>query len=130
MKLSTLLVKTLFAVCFSTLWLPSCTAETTEKLLSYCRPVTQAKVVENGAVLKQDFESGYCWGAFATVAQMLMAVNSETQVPIFHVCLPKDHTRSQLIAVFVQYAEKHPARYNEDFPWVAFDAEREAFPCK
>src|SRR6202789_2650551 len=102
MRFSTLPLKALFVVCFSIHCLPSCTAETTEKVLSYCRPVTQAKVVENGAVLNQDFESGYCWGAFATVAQMLMTVDSGTRVPIFHVCLPENHTRSQLIAVFVQ----------------------------
>jgi hypothetical protein len=60
---------------------------------------------------------------------MLMATNAETGKPMFFVCLPSDHTRSQMIAIFVQYAEKHPARNHEDFPWVAFDAAREAFPC-
>jgi hypothetical protein len=110
---------------------PKLHAETTEVLLSNCRPVTQAKVNADGSVaMDSSFENGFCWGAFATIDQMLMAQNSRTKTPIFNVCLPKDHTRYQMIAIFVRYAEKHPERYNEDSPWVAFDAAREVFPCK
>lgn len=109
---------------------PKLHAETTEVLLSDCRPVTQAKVTASGeVVMNADFESGFCWGAFATIDQMLMTINSKTKNPIFNVCLPKNHTRYQMIAIFVRYAEKHPDRYNEDSPWVAFDAAKEAFPC-
>ena len=105
-------------------------AETTEKLLFDCRPVTQAKVDSSGAVeMNTDFESGFCWGAFATIDQMLMAINATTHRPIFNVCLPKSHTRYQMISIFVRYAEKHPELYNQDSPWVAFEAAREVFPC-
>jgi hypothetical protein len=84
-------------------------AETTEKLLSDCRPVTQAKVTGDGGVeMDSNFEYGFCWGTFATIDQMLMAINSATKRPIFGVCLPKDHTRYQMIAIFVRYTEKHP----------------------
>jgi len=87
-------------------------------------------VTNSGAVeMNADFESGFCWGAFATIDQMLMAIDAATRRPIFGVCLPKEHTRYQMIAIFVRYAEKHPERYNDDSPWVAFDAAREAFPC-
>lgn len=104
-------------------------AETTEKLLSDCRPVTQAKVTSDGVEMNADFESGFCWGAFAAIDQMMMAINSATKKPIFNACLPKDHTRYQIVAIFVRYAEKHPERYSDDVPWVAFDAAREVFPC-
>ena len=114
-------------LCFGCLTLH---AETTEKLLSDCRPVTQAKVMSDGSVMMNaDFESGFCWGAFVIIDQMLMTVDGATNRPLFGVCIPKDHTRYQMIAIFVRYAEKHPERYNEDIPWVAVDAAREAFPC-
>lgn len=109
---------------------PKLHAETREVLLSNCRATTHDKVGADGSVfMDPNFENGFCWGAFATIDQMLMLVDSKTQLPMFRVCIPKDHTRYQMIAIFVRYAEKHPERYNEDSPWVAFDAAREAFPC-
>jgi len=105
-------------------------ADKTQDLLSRCRPLTHARTSGNSVEMKEDFESGYCWGAFATIDQMLMAYTPATKQPLFNVCLPNDHTRYQMISIFVLYAEKHPERYNEDVPWVAFDAAREAFPCK
>jgi Rap1a immunity proteins len=104
-------------------------AETTEKVLSDCRAVAQAKVSSDGVLLEPSYESGFCMGAFVVVDQMLMTINATTHKPIFNVCLPSDFTRTQMIAIFVRYAEKHPERYNEDFPWVAFSAAREVFPC-
>lgn len=126
-KLSSFLLS-LMAIAAFGIPLP-CRADTTETVLSNCRDVAKAKVTSDGVMLNPNYESGYCMGAFAVVAQMLMAVDSATHKPLFGVCLNSHHTRTQLIAVFVRYAEKHPERYNEDFPWVAFDAAKEAFPC-
>jgi hypothetical protein len=105
----------------------ACHADTTETVLSNCRSVARATITHDGVILNETYESGYCMGAFTVVDQMLMAINSATRKPPFSVCLPKGFTRTQVIAVFVRYAEKHPERYGEDFPWVAFDAAKEAF---
>lgn len=104
--------------------------ETTEEMLSACRPITTAKISDGKIELPSDFDSGRCWGAFGTVTNMLRTVDSETHVPLFRACLPTDSTRPQLIAIFVRYAESHPSRYQDDFPWVAFEAAKQAFPCR
>lgn len=50
--------------------------------------------------------------------------------PEFGVCNSPSTTRTQLIAVFVAYVDKNPQIRNHNFVEVAFDALREAFPCK
>jgi hypothetical protein len=35
-------------------------ADTTQTVLSYCRPVAQAKAVGHAVQLKMNFESGFC----------------------------------------------------------------------
>jgi hypothetical protein len=106
-----------------------CMAETAEEMLSACRPVMNAKVTDGKINLPLDFDSGSCWGAFGAIQDLLTAVNASTKKPMFGVCLSESTTRTQLIAIFVRYAEKHPERYNERFVWVADNAIREAFPC-
>ena len=104
-------------------------ASTAEEMLSACRLITTAKISNGNINLPQDFDSGVCWGAFETLDYMLMTVNFATQKPMFGVCLPENRTRPQLIAIFVKYAENHPARYSDDFIPVAFAAAKDAFSC-
>lgn len=107
----------------------TCYSETTEEMLSACRPITQAKIVDGKVDLQGDYNSGLCWGAFASIHALLLFVDTNEN-PLLHVCLPSDATRTQLIAVFVQYAEKHPEEYNEEFAKVTINALLKAFPCK
>jgi hypothetical protein len=104
-------------------------ASTAEEMLSACRPIAAAKVSNRSIALPQDFDSGVCWGAFETLDWMLTTMNVRTGSTFFPVCIPQNRTRPQLIAIFVKYAENHPARYAEEFTGVAYAAEREAFPC-
>jgi hypothetical protein len=98
-------------------------------MLSSCRPIAQAKISDGKIDLPTDFDSGVCWGAFAVLDFMLTTVSSQTKKPMFQICIPQNRTRPQLIAIFVRYAESHPARDAEDFQMVAFSAEKEAFSC-
>jgi uncharacterized protein (DUF849 family) len=77
-------------------------AETAEEMLSSCRPIAQAKMSDGKISLPRDFDSGVCWGAFATLDFMLTTVDSQTNKPMFQVCVPLNRTRPQLIAVFVK----------------------------
>ena len=104
-------------------------AETAEEMLCACRPISQAKVSDGRIDLPQSFDAGSCWGAFAALHQAMMLVESDGK-PSLHVCLPEDSTRTQLIAVFVRYVEKHVEVYPKNFAVVALNAELEAFPCK
>lgn len=104
-------------------------AQKTEEMLSNCRPITQAKISGDSIALPRDFGSGQCWGAFSVVGFEMTTLNTQTNKPLFFVCLPKDWTRPQLIAVFVKYAEDHPALYSEDFMFTVMKAEQDAFAC-
>jgi hypothetical protein len=107
----------------------SCYAETTEEMLSACRPITQAKISNGNIDIKQDFSSGLCWGAFGSFPALLNMVGANHE-PLLHVCLPKDATRTQLIAIFVKYADEHPEGHNKNFALEAANALLKAFPCE
>jgi hypothetical protein len=113
---------------------PLSKAETVEEMLSACRPLAEAKVSEGNVYVPHDLndrEAGICWGAFAVIQRVITWTYTEdSDQPILSVCAPEKSTRTQLIAVFVEYAKSHPHRYSEDFTHLVFDALREAFPCK
>ena len=104
-------------------------AETTEEMLSSCRQVAEAKVSGDAVMLTQDFESGVCWGAVASLQELSRWVAPQQKKPVLHVCAPKQSTRSQLILIFVEYAKHNPKLLHEDFVTVALAALRDAFPC-
>ncbi len=125
----------IFAVLFlSLLGASICKAETVEEMVSNCHSVVNAPVSNDQVMIREDRASGICWGAFLVFQQMIMIVDYPSDKhplhPFFKVCAPEESTRTQLIAVFYEYAKKHPERYHEDFFFVALDAERAAFPCK
>jgi hypothetical protein len=106
----------------------SASAESTEEMLTACKSLAAAEVKGEQVKLPAGFSSGMCWGAFLTLQKVIVQAN--TDGPIFDVCAPKEGTRTQLIAVFVDYARGNPRRLHEDFFDVAIDALRGAFPCQ
>lgn len=106
----------------------SCKAETTEEMLSACRPITVAKVSGGTIDFEETFETGICWGAFAAI-QRLSATVDHNEKPLLFSCPPEDSTQTQIITIFVRYAEKHPEKYHQDFVFSAIAALKEAFPC-
>ena len=106
-----------------------CGAETAEEMVSACHFILDAKVSNNEVDVPNDSESGLCWGAFLVLQKVIVIAAHGEKIPFLRVCAPADSTRTQLIAVFVEYAKRHPERYNEDFFFVAIDAERASFPC-
>jgi Rap1a immunity proteins len=119
----------LAALGFLCLFVSVSRAETTEEMVSKCRAITSAKVTSDHVQLPPDFDSGFCWGAFDVVSQMMVMTTTDSHdKPFFQVCLPGDSTRTQLIQVFEQYSIKHPERYHEDFMSVVHASLREAFP--
>lgn len=103
-------------------------AETFETLLSSCKAVADARVRSEKVTLPQDFESGVCWGAFS-VFQGVIVVADQNGHRIFGVCTPSKSTRTQEIAVFVEFARRNPQRLHEEAFDVVLDALRKAFPC-
>jgi hypothetical protein len=108
----------------------SASAESTQVLLSSCKSLSEVKVNDNATFkMPQDFDTGRCWGAFA-VMQKVINITISSEEPALGVCAPETSSRTQLIAIFVDYARRHPSRYHEDFFLVALDALQAAFPCE
>lgn len=114
---------------FSLLYAPKCHSETAEEMLSACRPITQAKVSEGNVAFVKTFETGLCWGAFASL-ESATNFSDWNDHPLLDVCAPKDFTRTQLIAIFVSYIEKHPEQYNWEFFQVATNSLLDVWACK
>lgn len=98
-------------------------AESTGEMLSSCRELADAKVTGDKITMRRDYSTGLCWGAFGSLRAAVRARS------FFRICAPANSTRSQLIAVFVEYAKRSPQRLHEDFLDVALEALRGAFPC-
>jgi hypothetical protein len=108
---------------------PFCKADTTEEMLSACRPITESKVADGKVNLPQTFDAGVCWGAFAAIQDETTWAD-ESGERHFEICTTEESTRTQLIAIFVEYAKRNPSKYSEEFHRVALAALREAFPCR
>lgn len=107
----------------------ACHAETTEEMVSSCKAISTATVIDRKVTLPQDFASGVCWGAFGTIQTETAIVDKDTLKPLFHVCAPTEGTRTQLIQIFLVYAQAHPEEYQKDYFVVALTALQKAFPC-
>lgn len=99
-----------------------------EQMLSACKSISKASVFGKRVKFPQTFESGYCWGSFTTIQEVIVNVDSRGN-PVYGVCAPPSSTLTQLIRIFVRYAKQHPADLNENYFYVALHALRKAFPC-
>jgi hypothetical protein len=104
--------------------------ETAGEMLSACRPWVTAPLVEDGSVVFPEGELPQrCWGAFSAI-QTGISWTDTTGHPFWGVCAPPTSRRTQLIAIFVQYASNLPARWHEDFMLLAVESLRRSFPCR
>ena len=116
----------LFIFCSS-----SAFGESAQEMLAACRPIARANISgDKGKVRGPDtFAAGKCWGAFTVIQNAIERVD-DSMLLIYNICPPADSTRTKLISMFVDYAEKNPQRLQEDFFDVFIDALRKAFPCR
>lgn len=80
-------------------------------------------------MLDQDFETGLCWGTMGTIQQVIGVVYEGTDQPMFKVCAPEHSKLSQIISVFVKFAQDNPQRLHENYFFFTLEALRTAFPC-
>ena len=107
----------------------SASAESTAEMLTACKSLAESKVTSGQVLFLHDYPSGICWGAFSALQRVIVLADTDTR-PIFNACAPEKSTRTQLIAVFVEYARRTPQRLHEEFFDVAIDALKGAFPCQ
>ena len=104
-------------------------ASSAQELLSSCRPIAKADVRDKYVWFPPTYQTGTCWGAFYVIQKVIVHVD-DSRLPIYGVCAPSSSTLTQLISIYVAYAEKNPQRLHEDFFDVALESLQNAFPCK
>jgi hypothetical protein len=104
-------------------------SETAEEMVSSCKAISTSTVNNGHVILHQDFASGVCWGAFGSIQAVITFVDPNTVKPLFYACVPPGSTRTQLIQVFLVYAQAHPEEYQKDYMIVVLTSLQKAFPC-
>jgi len=104
-------------------------ASSVQELLSGCRSIATADVSADGVRFAKNFQTGLCWGTFGAIQNVIVHVD-EVGRPIYGVCAPPRSTQSQLVAIFVSFAEKNPQRLHEEGFDIALESLQVAFPCK
>lgn len=105
-------------------------SQSTSEMLSSCKAVSEATIKEGSIQFTENFDTGTCWGAFGAL-HIVSGLYGTRRRPLLPMgCAPESSTRSQFIAIFVEYSRKNPQRLHENFAIVAIDALRESFPCR
>jgi hypothetical protein len=105
-------------------------AESTAEVLSWCRPIAEATITEDGtARFTVNEYTSRCWGPFAVIQHRLRLRKTAGEA-LWDACPPEKSRRTQLVAVFVTYAEQHPERLHEEFMFVVLNSMQLAFPCR
>jgi Rap1a immunity proteins len=105
-------------------------AETALQATASCREVV--KGLRSDGQIYISPASQFCWGAFGALQTLSRLRNPaiSTDVSQLGVCAGEKVTRSQMILVFLKYADNNPAQLDDEFPLIALRALQEAFPCK
>ena len=106
-------------------------ADTAEDLLNSCGNFTsKVTVMPNGTLnLHGNPDANMCWGYFAAVQDLGTVVWTGETNPILGACIPPGSSVTQLIRVFVDYANRNPAKLNVSPGLMVLDALAAAFPC-
>lgn len=75
------------------------------------------------------FDSGMCWGFMGAFQQLAAMQDEDRATTLVRSCPPADSKRTQLIRVFMSYADKHPEKLNYAAARLAVEALSSAFPC-
>jgi hypothetical protein len=78
--------------------------------------------------LSSSYIEGYMQGECVGIIRGL--VDAAHLQPPSPLCVPDDATNGQMVRVVVSYIDRHPERMHQSFAYLAFDALKEASPCK
>jgi hypothetical protein len=103
-------------------------AQSAEEMLSSCRGIESAQLRDGNITIPQTFESGRCWGTFATI-QRLTSFTDPDGHRMLHICTPGGKTLTEFVAIFSEYVRRNPKTRSDDFMRTALNSLAEAFPC-
>lgn len=104
----------------------------TEELVRQCEPV----LVAEAAVLREDrrevfaenqYDIGYCTGFFAAILDANFISQLTLGESLF--CLPNGISISQMVKIYVRFADDHPETLHDRIPITIAVALGQAFPC-
>ena len=113
-------------------WSGSTRAATAAEYASFCRLFEKPSLLPDGRInLPETPGANKCWGAFAVIQYIFKVATPKSGelVRLLGVCIPPESTRTQLIKVFLNYADQHPEETHKSFMAVAWNALFLAFPC-
>jgi hypothetical protein len=103
-------------------------AQSAEEMLSSCRGIEAAQLHDGNITVPQTFESGRCWGTFATIQRLTSFADADGH-HLLHICAPVGRTLTEFVAIFSEYVRRNPKTRSDDFMRTALDSLVEAFPC-
>jgi hypothetical protein len=98
------------------------------ELLSSCEAFVRLTQFGGGDAVSIPYEGAKCWYYFSAVQDFAVIVD-ETGRPYVQFCAPPDTKLSQLIWVFVNFAEDHPQELHRPPGQLWFWALTGAYPC-
>jgi hypothetical protein len=116
------------AVIFSALLLfwPDGSRAQTPNVYSGYSTLPQCKAfADEHANLGQRAAGYFCAGELRALAYV-----SHVLTPELRSCVPGNLSDGQLVAVAIQYIERHPTEVNDDFMTLALRAYRQTWPCE
>jgi Rap1a immunity proteins len=117
-------------ICLLTVPTSAAVAETMLEVASKCRAFATVEILADGSIrLPSDADTQFCWGAFAGIQTAIFLVD-DNRFPVSHVCAPQKAGRTQLIKIFLKYANQHPELGHLAFGGTAINSLIEAFPCR
>lgn len=108
----------------------SAQAQTAGELLHACELFERGMHREGSTIfVPPGISPQLCWGFMTAVMQYATLADHDGKT-LLGACPPPDTTTSQIVRVFVSYAQAHPQKLSLRAAAVAYNAMKEAFPCK
>jgi len=117
----------LFIVCLIATISPSL-ADSADEMLPSCETLIR-QIQESGDQVLVSNKGRPCWDYFSAVQDLITIADADGRAPLLGICAPPSSRLTQIIRIFVEYAQRNPAQLHESAGLVAFMALRAAFPC-
>ena len=100
------------------------------EVASWCQPFKNAVLNGDEYSMHSTRDSARCFGAFVVIQQLAATTwDVSSTETILKTCIPPEVRMTDLIKVFLRYAEAHPEQGHYKFTDVAVFALQTAYPC-
>jgi Rap1a immunity proteins len=104
-------------------------AQTAGEMLHACQTLQRGmRITGNTAFLPSGTEAQQCWG-FMSAVQGYSVLADQAGSRLLSSCPAADTKTTQIVDVFVKYANAHREKLNAPAAAVAYNAMADAFPC-